>query len=162
MVSSCCPASEPGFLPPWHSAFSIQQSPVETGCSRCKMEASIISVGLCLPEHSLLLRSRFRSSLWVSSWRAFGHLRALCFWGQFVFPEMELSPQQEQCWCLLGFSWPLPCVQAGGMLRRIVSGPGGFPTAGTCLAGTRAPSPDTPVLLKPPSRKQRTENRGSM
>lgn len=56
MVSNCCPASEPGFLPPWHSALFIQQSPVETRCSLCKMEASIISMGLCLPGHSLLLR----------------------------------------------------------------------------------------------------------
>lgn len=69
-------------------------------------------------------------SRWVSSWHAFGYLRALCFWGQFVFPEMELSPQQEQCWCLLGFSWPLPCMQAGWYVTEDCEWAWRFPHSG--------------------------------
>lgn len=46
----------------------------------------------------------------------------VCLWlfegflllGAFVFPEMELSPQQEQYWCLLAPTGPCLVCRLGG------------------------------------------------
>lgn len=57
-------------------------------------------------------------------------------WGAFVFPEMELNQAP-----FLASAGPCLVCRLGGMLQRIVSGPGGFPTVGTCLASTPSTQP---------------------